>query len=295
MKRIALFGALADPQVAALGSALVRRGHQLIEIAPEAWSGDGKEGHALLIDASGSMRAELGLHDALDADAAYLRALPPLFPAIETNATLPPIDRRAAADYLLAARERAAFAAAIAGALEYSGRKLINSARAILLRNRALELVRLARAGIRVVPSLVTDEPASAADLHEKYGRSIASGLTQDAAREPERGAYFRAPVLLQAAPESLARVFVLEGEVLAAACDGRAIEISPRVARVSIEASRALELRFAEVFVAFRPDRQDDFAVFSVNPSPNYLEVEQLDGNPITERLCLALENMGS
>jgi glutathione synthase/RimK-type ligase-like ATP-grasp enzyme len=308
MIRVAVFGSLVDPQVTHFISSAMKRGHRVVQLAPEAWNGDGKEGHAIESDRLRGLRAELGLEDPFAVDVAYVHQLPPLFPPIEARLGLPPIERQALLEFVNQARDRAAFVTALLNVLEVERKPVINPpARQLGVRNHAVDLVRLSRSGISVPDLVITDEARTAYNFASRRERCTIQSLSGgEAARVLERSdierfgsldsALNKAPVLIQQAPKGrTARAFVIDRELFSLSGDDTVLPIRRAIAEVCVEACRVLGLIFAELTIHLDEDQPTSCVVSAVNATPSYLEVEQRFDHPLTDRLLDTLESRRS
>lgn len=283
MKRVAVFGSLDDPQVSHVISRATRRGLHVVQIAPEGWLGDGREPHSIYLLRDEKPRAELGLEDAFDVHSAWVRALPPPFPEIDTRAG-PPLERKKVAAFALEARERASAVLSVIDALLAQEKAVINPpARGLGLHGALAQLVRLKHAGVRVADTLLTDDPEAAA-VFAKDRNVRARSLT--GAPPAAREAIVRSPVLLQAIPS---------GEtVQAIACEATIVAprtLPPPIMRAIEETQRALGWTFVGIEVVFDSAHPEEYAVLDADPSPAFLEQDLKSAHRISDALLDALQ----
>jgi hypothetical protein len=254
MRRIAIFGRLDDPHVSRVVSAALKRGHYVVQIAPEGWAGDGREPHSIVVRPDGSVSCELGLEDAFEVDAAWVRELPAILPEIDVRAGLPAIERGVIAEMLRHRFERARVVEAIANTLVALGKTVIDPPAA----SRVLSLVLIAKAGVPVVESVLTDDPEPAPGEKNKSG-------------------FLKSPLLFQApGPGEKLRILTIGERIFSPGPLPR--EVSEAVSR----ARQAAGLIFAGVDIYF--DGRN-FAVAEITGAPDF------SSQDVIEALLDALE----
>jgi glutathione synthase/RimK-type ligase-like ATP-grasp enzyme len=304
VKRIAVFGSLDDPQVSRVISLATRRGHHVIQIAPEGWIGDGREPHSIYVGSDGKWRAEFGLEDPLDVDSAWVRHLPPPFPTIDTREGLPPLERLDVFQFAMHARERASAVLSVVDALLALKKKVINPpSRGLGIQNKPTQLLRMTKAKVRVPDTLITDDREAVKDFargRTVIFRPVTGDVPARVLDEAEHGVLeqlAKSPLIFQeVVAGDDARVTMVGDQVVSSvAVDAsgkyREVELPPKVARALDDARRALELTFVGFDVRFDPARPEAYAVLEANPSPTYLEVELTMGHGISDALIDALE----
>lgn len=297
MVRIAVFGALADPQVSHLVSRALKRGHAIVQVAHEGWAGDGKEPHSIHITREHGVRAEMGLAEPLEVDAAWVRSTPAAFPAIEARPGWPPVERADVAELMWHARQRAAAVEALIDILIARKKKVINP-RAI---SPAAMLPVIAAAGVRVPDSLITDDLEAAREFaatRTVHVRAL-NGEGQIFPFDKDRDLK-KSPILLRAVNENAQRVRVLiAGEVVASTVNitregnYRPVELAPEVLSAVDRARQALGLIFAAIDLEIDPETPELYAITGADAQPSYLDLERATGHAITEALLDALENV--
>lgn len=295
----------------------------MLSVPPELWGGDGSEAHSLHIRSGAPPELRFGGEALESADVAWVRHLPPPFPAIDTRPELPPLDRRELFVELMNARERAATVLAALDGLTQAGRPVINPpARGLGIQNKPSQLISIVAAGGRVPDTLVTDDPVAARAFAE--GRRVvfkpttggALAVELDEQAKASLDLIVRAPVIFQELVEGEdVRVTIAGGKIASAVAvltpagtldyrsdpgyaQGRAgyreVELPAEIARAVIRSAEVLELAFTGIDVRVDPARPERWAILEANPSPTYLDIELKTGHPITELLIDLLETAG-
>jgi glutathione synthase/RimK-type ligase-like ATP-grasp enzyme len=318
-RRIAIFGALTDPQVVHVSALAVRLGHQVIAVPPERWHGDGQEPHAIHLAPGAESRVEFGGQDILRADAAWIRHLVPPFIHLDPSPELGPLDRHATFVAALQARERAATAMAAVDALVAARRPVLNPpAPGLGIQNKPAQLLLLRAAGVPVPETLITDDPA-AVRAFAAAGPAVFKPVTGGALAKPLTPDMLKDLDLIQAAPVIFQRfapgvdlratlvddwiVSAVRVETPSGTADPRTdphysaeagayreVELPDVVREALLSARRALGLRFLGVDLRLDPDDPTRFVVLEANPSPAFLDVERKLRHPISEALLAAL-----
>lgn len=317
-RRIAVFGALTDPQVVHVSALAVRLGHQVITVPPEHWLGDGEEPHAIHVGA-GTSRVDFGGQDILRSDAAWIRHLVAPFFHVDPDPTLGPLDREATFVGGMQARERAATAMAAIDALVAQRKPVLNPpAPGLGIQNKSSQLLLMQAAGVPVPETLITDDPA-AVRAFAKEGSVVFKPITGGALAKRLAPDMLEALDLIRAAPLIFqryvpgvdVRVTVVDDWIVSAVrvetpqgtADPRAdphysagegayheVELPDAVREAILGARRALGLRFAGIDVRLDPEDPSRFVLLEANPSPTYLDVERKMKHPISEALVAAL-----
>lgn len=318
-RKIAVFGALTDPQVVRVTRLAFERGHEVLVVPPERWLGDGAEGHSVRIGPEATSRIRFGDDDLLEAEAAWVRHLVPPFLGIDPSPELGPLDRKTAFVEAMQARERAATAMCALDMLVAQGATVINPpAPGLGIQNKPTQLLLMRRAGARVPETIISDDP-EAVHTFAKGRRVVFKPVTGGALARPldkdlleTLELIVHAPVIFQEHVPGLdVRVTMLDDRILSSvvvetpegtvdfradpnysAGEGtyREIELPPKVQEGLRNARRALGLRFTGIDVRFDPAAPEDYAILEANPSPTYLDVERKMKHPISEGLLDAL-----
>ena len=318
-RRIAVFGALTDPQVIHVSALAVRLGHQVIAVPPERWHGDGEEPHAIHISPGLPPRIDFGGQDILRAESAWIRHLVPPFIHVDPNPELAALDRQATFVAAMQARERSATAMAAVDALMAQKKPVLNPpAPGLGIQNKPTQLLLMQAAGVPVPETLITDDPAAVRAFAEG-GAVVFKPVTGGALAKRLDPDMLEALDLIEAAPvifqrfvpgvdvrvtlvddwlvsavlvETPAGVVDLRADPHYSATEGsyREVELPEVVRDAILTARRALGLRFAGVDVRLDPDDPKRFALLEANPSPTYLDVERKMKHPIGEALIAAL-----
>lgn len=296
MVRIAVFGALADPQVSHLVSLALKRGHQIVQVAHEGWTGDGKEPHSIFVTREQGVRAELGLVEPLEVDAAWVRSTPAAFPTVEARPGLPLVERADVAELMWNARQRSAAIEALIDILLARKKTVINP-RTI---SPAAMLPVIASAGVRVPDSLITDDLEAAREF--AASRTVVVRAINGEGREfpfDENRDLKKSPVLLRTVNEKAEHIRVMiAGELIASTVcitkEGRyrPIELAPEILSAVDRARLALNLIFAAIDISVDPEYPELFAITGADAQPSYLDIERTTGHAISEALLDALES---
>lgn len=318
-RRIAVFGALMDPQVLRVTGLALERGHEVIPVPPEHWRGDGLEPHTVRVGPSAPSSIRFAQEDLLSVDALWLRQLVSPFLQVDPSPELPALDREAAFVAGMQAKERAAIAMCAIDALRAAGATVINPPAAGLgIQNKPSQLLAMQAAGARVPETLISDDPEavrSFADGRKVVFKPVTGGALArplDAQMSSELELITAAPVIFQEYVEGLdVRVTMVDDEIVSAvvvetpegtvdfradpgyaAGEGtyREIELPERLQAVLRDARAALGLRFTGIDVRLDPDHPEAYALLEANPSPTYLDVERKMRHPISARLLDAL-----
>lgn len=318
VRTLAIFGTASDPQVCHVRDAARARGHEVILLSPAYWRGDGLEPHAIFVSGE-DVRIAFDELDPLSADAAWIRHLPPPFPPIDVRPELPPLDRRDTHVAMMNARERASAVLAVVDALILERRPVINPpAPGLGMQNKLTQLITLARGGLRVPETLVSDDPEEVRRF-AKGRRVVFKPATGGALARELDEQMLGAIDLIKAAPVIFqemvtgedVRATVVDDRVVSAvivetpegtvdfrsdptyaAGQGtyREVELPGFVEEAVKAAARVLGLRFAGIDVRLVPEKPEAYAILEANPSPTYLDVEVKMGHPITAALIDAL-----
>lgn len=316
MARLLVFGSVFDPQVTHVLTLAKQAGHEIMAVEPERWMGTGVEPHAIRID--NGISARFGGEDPLCADGAWVRHLVSPFIRVDT-ASRRPLDREEVFVAVMNAQERAAAVLSIVDALIADGKTVINPpAVGIGIQNKPTQLMAVARAGVRVPATLITDDPDSARQFAKGRnvifkpvaGGALARRLDNEAAAGLDM--IVRAPVIFQERVEGDdVRVTMVDDEIVScvaietpegtldfrsdeAYASGkgtyREVALPGEIIDAVRTTRRVLGLRFCGIDVRLDADAPEAYAVLEANPSPTYLDVERKMGHPISERLLQAL-----
>ncbi|MBK6687952.1 MAG: ATP-grasp domain-containing protein [Deltaproteobacteria bacterium] len=316
--RLAFFGSAYDPQVAHVLAVAAGRGHQVVVCGPEDWRGDGAVPHRLRIE-GGVTSLDFGGGALHDVDGVWVRHLIPPFPVVDTTPGLPPFDRDELFVLSMNLRERASLLFSAIDFLVAQGRPVLNPpAPGLGIQNKPTQLMLMARAGVPVPETLVSDDPDQVRDFAK--GRRVifkpAAGGALAVELNPEHdeslGLIIKAPVIFQelVAGEDV-RVTMIDDQILSAVVveteEGqidfrsseryaaglgtyREVQLPEGVVKAVRATRRALGLRFTGIDVRLDPARPEAFVVLEANPSPTYLDIERKLGHPISAGLVDAL-----
>ncbi|HEY8544578.1 MAG TPA: hypothetical protein VIL36_06010 [Acidimicrobiales bacterium] len=297
---VGVLGRATDPHAAAVVRAVADRGAdaRLVDTADPAFARWGwRDGR--LHDQQGA---------AVRLDAVYVRSVATPLPRHDH-------DEVAAADedrWLAAAerrRRRQVHARAVHAGLEAAGTFVVNSVEATWLhRSKPATDLRLRAAGIPSPRCLVTDDPAAVrrfvAEVGEAVRKPIAGGgacvaVDPDALGDDDLAGLATAPTLFQerVRGDDL-RVYVLGGEVVAAAHirtsaldyrghEDEVVALTPDDGLTDLcrRVAEVLGLAFTGIDVKRGPD--GELTVLDANPSPMFLGIQKLTGQPIVARLA--------
>lgn len=317
--RLAFFGSGLDPQVAHVVALAARRGHQVVVSSPDDWRGDGLVPHRARIKGS-IVELDFGGGSLHDCDAAWVRHLIPPFPLVDTTPGRPPLDRQELFIESMHTRERASLLFSALDHLVAAGRPVLNPpAPGLGIQNKPTQLMLMARAGVPVPETLVTDDPDAvrefARDRRVIFKPAAGGALAVELGPEHQEnlGLLVKSPVIFQVlVPGQDVRVTMVDDQVVSAVVieieEGRldfrsddryaaglgtyrTVELPLAVLSAVRAARRALGLRFTGIDVRIDPAHPEAFAVLEANPSPTYLDIERKVGHPISAALLDALE----
>lgn len=297
---VGVLGRARDPHAAAVARAATDRGATV-----------------RLVDTSAPSFARWGwrdgrLHDhegqEVRFDAVYVRSVATSLPRHDHDEVAGPDTAR----WLAGAERRRrtqVHARAVHADLEAAGTFVVNSVDATWLhRSKPAADLRLRAAGVASPRCLVTDDPAAVrrfvATVGEAVRKPIAGGgacvaVDPAALGDADLAGLATAPTLFQerVRGDDL-RVYVLEGEVVAAALirttaldyrghedDVLALDPDPGLASLCARAAEVLGLTFTGIDVKRGPS--GELTVLDANPSPMFLGIERMTGQPIVDRLA--------
>jgi glutathione synthase/RimK-type ligase-like ATP-grasp enzyme len=300
---VGVLGRASDPHATAVVRAVADRGAdvRLVDTADPAFARWGwRDGR--LHDHDG---AEVRL------DAVYVRSVATPLPRHDHDEVT-----AADQDRWLAAAERRrrtqVHARGVHAGLEAGGTFVVNSVEATWLhRSKPAADLRLRAAGVPSPRCLVTDDPAAVrrfvASVGDVVRKPIAGGgacvaVDPDAISDDDLAGLATAPTLFQerVRGEDL-RIYVLDGEVVAAAhihttaldYRGNEDEVVALAADAELTAlcrrvAEVLGLTFTGIDVKRGPG--GELTVLDANPSPMFLGIQKLTGQPIVDRLAARL-----